>query len=51
MKILIPNVFPGTKGNPNSQGIKLNPTNIALFQSRLNKNVSYHKVLGEEKKD
>ena len=39
--------FLGLKGNPNSQGIKLNPTNIALFQSRWNKNVSYHKVLDE----
>ena len=39
----------GLKGNPNFQGIKLSLTNIALFQSRLNKNASYHKVLGEKK--
>ena len=39
--------FLGLKGNPKSQGIKLNPTNIALFQSRLKKNVSYHEVLDE----
>ena len=31
--------------------IKLNPTNFTLFQSNLNKNVSYYKVVGEEKKD
>ena len=43
--------FLGLKVNPNFQGIKLNPANIALFQSILKKNVSYHKVLGEEKKD
>ena len=44
--------FLGLKGNTNLQGI-LNGIQqiIALFQARLNKNVSYHKVLGEEKKD
>ena len=43
--------FLGLKGNSNFQGIKVNSTNTALFQSKLNKNVSYHKVLGEKKKD
>ena len=43
-KILIPNL------SRISRHIKMNPTNVALFQSRLNKNVSYQ-VLGEEKKD
>ena len=44
-KILIPNL------SRISRHIKMNPTNVALFQSRLNKNVSYRYVLGEEKKD
>ena len=34
-----------------SRHIKLNPTNITLFQTRLNKNVSYHKALGEKKNE
>ena len=44
-KILIPNL------SRISRHIKLKPTNVALFQSRLNKNVSYRYVLGQEKKD
>ena len=44
-KILIPNL------SRISRHIKLKPTNVELFQSRLNKNVSYRYVLGQEKKD